>query len=119
MMSSCLKLQTETSQERLSVGCRRVKQIQECQFLFCGKERRFEGISGQFPQMLIGKAKQLLCQLVLPRQRCTEHCGIVGVESNHDPLIEVLARRMSTQRRASASAKIAGETNLQRNLPGR
>src|SRR5437763_17084255 len=40
------KPQEKTSQQRLSVRCRGVKQIQELQFLFCRKEGSLEGVSG-------------------------------------------------------------------------
>ena len=63
------------------------------------------------------KPNRLLRQLVLPRQGRTKHRGIVSVERNHDALIEILAHRMIVQRRASSRLQIAGEANLDRNLP--
>src|ERR1700730_6920468 len=43
--------------DRLSVGRRRVKQIQASQLFFRREERRFEGVARQFPQMFVGKAE--------------------------------------------------------------
>ena len=62
----------KTSQERLSVGRRRVKQIQEGQLFFRGKERGFEGVPRQLPQMLFGKTERLLRQLVFARSAMYE-----------------------------------------------
>src|SRR3984893_19058957 len=107
----------ETSQERLCVSCRRVKQIQEGQLFFRGKEGRFEGVSRQFSQVLVGKSEQLLGQLVFPGQRCTKHCRIVSVECDHNSPVKVLTNGMSVERRARARAQIAGKTYLHRDLP--
>ena len=98
---------------------RRVKQIQECQFLFCWKERRFEGITSQFPQMLVGKVERLLSQLIFARQGGTKHRRVVSVKSDHHSLVEILPHRMSTQGGACTGAKIAGEAYLQGDLPDR
>src|SRR6185312_9754026 len=102
----------------LSVGGGCVKQIQETEFLLCGKERGFEGIPRQLSQVFFGKAEGLLGQLVFPRQGSTKHGGIVSVERDHDSLVKILANRMSAQRRTGAGTQIAGETNLHRHLAG-
>src|ERR1700716_894753 len=71
-----------------------VKQIQEFYFLLCGQERRLEGIAGQFSQVFVGEAECLLHERVLLDQRCSKHRGIVGVEGQHQALVEVAPHGM-------------------------
>src|ERR1019366_1958051 len=66
--------------------------------------------------MFVGETKRLLNQTVLLDQRCTKHGGIVGVEGEHQALIEVAAHRMLREFGAAARPQIAGHADFNRNL---
>src|ERR1700685_2716590 len=68
--------------------------------------------------MLVGKAEGILRQLIFPAQRSLEHRGIVRIERDHHTLIEIIADWMLSNGLAHASAQVARDANLHRNLTG-
>src|SRR6202158_3084869 len=95
---------------------RGVKHIQEFDFLFWRQEGRLEGVARQLAEVLVGEAERFLHQRVLLAQRCTKHRGIVGIERQHQALVEVAAHRMLREFGAAARPQIAGHTDFNRNL---
>src|SRR6266851_1164674 len=104
------------ARSRLRPRGRGVKQIQKFNFLFRGQERSLKGIARQFSQVFIGEAERLLHQRVLLNKRCLKHGWIVGVEGQHQSLVEVAAHRMLRKLGAAARPQIAGHANFNRNL---
>src|SRR6266852_4518912 len=67
-----------------------VEEIEELQLLFCRQKRCLEGIAGELTQVFVGEAEVLLGYVVFARQGCAEHGRIVGVERDHEAVIEIL-----------------------------
>src|SRR6266849_6205756 len=104
------------ARSRLRPRGRGVKQIQKFNFLFRGQERSLKGIARQFSQVFVGEAERLLHQRVLLNKRCLKHGWIVGVEGQHQSLVEVAAHRMLRKLGAAARPQIAGHADFNRNL---
>src|SRR5205814_9755517 len=66
-------------QGRLGSNGRRVKQIQEFQFLFGSKKRGLKRVPRQLSQVLVSKGEFGLSELVFVVECCSEHGGIVAV----------------------------------------
>src|ERR1700730_14629855 len=98
-----------------SRGCG-VEQIQKFYLLIWRQERCLEGIARQFAQVFVGEAECLLHKRVLLNQRRPEHRRIVGVESQHQALIEVAPHRMLREFATAAGPQIAGHADFNRNL---
>src|SRR5579871_246349 len=84
---------------------RGVEQAEQLQLLLRGQKRRLKRIPRQLPQMLVGKSKRLLSELVFPRERGSEQRRIVGIERDHHALIEIILRRMLRRRLADSGAQ--------------
>ena len=98
-------------------GQERFEQAQQFQFLLGWQERCFEGISSQFAKVLVGESKGLLGEMVFARQRGAKQPRIVGVQSDHQALVEVALHRMLGDRCAHSCAEIAGQADLDWYLP--
>src|ERR1700739_5146100 len=66
--------------------------------------------------MLVREAKGFLSKLVLAGQRCAKQRGIIRVQSDHDPLIEIILHWMFSRRLANSRAQIAGKADFHRDL---
>src|ERR1700688_4282699 len=93
-----------------------VKQIQKFNFLFWRQECPLEGNARQFAQVFVGEAERLRPKRILLDERCTKHRGIVGVERQHQALIEVAPHWMLRKFGAAARPQIAGHADFNRNL---
>ena len=102
---------------RLGSSCGRIKQIQEADLFSAGKNEASNEFASQLPQVLVGKTKVVLGQLVFPAQRSPEHCGIIRVERDHNTLVKIIAYGMLGYGWADASTQVARNANLNRNLP--
>src|SRR5690242_9277456 len=94
-----------------------VHQVQQRNLLLRREERRLKGIARHFVQLVVGETKSVLCQQVFVNQRSAEHGGIVGVQRNHESVIEIGAQRVLLDRSAAARPQIAGQADFDRNLP--
>src|SRR5260370_24616560 len=116
LSSSFIGRHYRRGRSRLRPRGRGVKQIQKFNFLFRGQERSLKRIARQFSQVLIGEAERLLHQRVLLNKRCSKHGWIVGVEGQHQSLVEVAPHRMLRKLGAAARPQIAGHANFNRDL---
>src|SRR5437764_9688793 len=66
--------------------------------------------------MLIRNSISLLSELVFAGERRVEKRRIVGIERDHQPLVEVALYGMLGSRLADASSQVAGDADLDRYL---
>src|SRR5947209_2277441 len=66
--------------------------------------------------MFVRKAERLLCQLVLTIERGFKNGRVVGIDRDHQSMIEVRTNRMIAGQAAAAGTKVAGDTDFDGNL---
>src|SRR5579885_2346596 len=62
--------------------------------------------------MFVGEAERLLCELVFAVERGLKNGGIVSIERDHQPVVEVRTNGMVTRQAAAPSAKVAGDADF-------
>src|SRR5579871_326647 len=96
---------------------RGVEQAEQLQFLFRRQKRGLKRIPRNFAQMLIRETEIVLCQLIFAGECRAEQRRIVCIQRDHNSLIEIALNWMLSDRFADAGSQVAGQANLQRNLP--
>ena len=67
--------------------------------------------------MLVSEAERLLSKLVFTCQRSAKKRWIIGIQRNHESLIEIAFHRMFSRSLANTRAQIAGHADFDRDLP--
>src|SRR5207244_7718305 len=79
---------------------------------FSRKERCLKGISCQLAQVLLGKSEIVLGQLILAGKRSAKHGGIVGVQYDHQAIVEIVAHGVSRKGGTAPCTQVAGDAYL-------
>ena len=90
---------------------------EQSQFALRRQKARLDGVTGELAHLLIRELEFPLHGFILVQQVRTEHGWIVGVQRHHEASLEVVPDRVALHRAAAARPQVAGDVQLQWNLP--
>ena len=89
---------------------------EEVEFAGGGEEAGFDGVGGEFAELVEGEAEVGVGEGVLVEQGGAEHGWVVGVDGDHEAEVEVGAQGVVVQRGAAAGAQVGGDVDLDGDL---
>ena len=92
---------------------------EEGEFAGGGEEAGFDGVGGEFAELVEGEAEVGVGEGVLVEQVGAEHGRVVGVEGDHEAEVEVGAQGVVVERGAAAGAEVGGDVELDGDLAAR